>query len=516
MRELRYPPEPVTPALAGMSTADYVRLLHPMDSYGKVTIGRIDAREKAEFRTYQPSTAPFSAEVMLDESAYITLNRFNGPRSSKKVAELNALYLDLDVWRLQDNGISYPSGWAQKLATRLEQADLPQPSLLLATGRGLAAIWLIRPLPKAALARWSSAMKTLIQLFTGLGADSACSDCPRIFRLPGTVNLKARRVVEIIGGTGQRYDFEGFADRIYIAAGKPTRAELEARIKKASDRPAPPRNGGLSPRQRFALIEQDLLRLLEHWGGSVPEGHRNIWLHLMATCLTHTIPDGDLGTRVEEIARRATPGLPEGEIARLVRAAEARAQEASSSCPLLDGRLHYRGQTVATQLDISDDLARTLGLRQVYSDTERARRKAEKEKRRRQEVGAVTRKEYLDRNADSREKPWLAVGMSRATWYRKGKPRPVDAAGDEDSSDDEDDPSVRQVRVRYTGGTQAAGQGCELVSRPQAPIHPRRAQRPPRPASARRSRRSWWNMIEEGEAAAVTRCPPVGSRPGRR
>lgn len=37
---------------------------------------------------------------------------------------------------------------------------------------------------------------------------------------------------------------------------------------------------------------------------------------------------------------------------------------------------------------------------------------------------ALPREEYLA-NALTRSKPWEKMGMSRATWYRKGKPEPV-------------------------------------------------------------------------------------------
>lgn len=36
---------------------------------------------------------------------------------------------------------------------------------------------------------------------------------------------------------------------------------------------------------------------------------------------------------------------------------------------------------------------------------------------------AQPREEYLA-NSVSRSKPWLALGISRATWYRRGKPKP--------------------------------------------------------------------------------------------
>jgi hypothetical protein len=37
---------------------------------------------------------------------------------------------------------------------------------------------------------------------------------------------------------------------------------------------------------------------------------------------------------------------------------------------------------------------------------------------------ALPRADYLAAHTANRSKPWEALGMSRATWYRKGKPEP--------------------------------------------------------------------------------------------
>ena len=39
-----------------------------------------------------------------------------------------------------------------------------------------------------------------------------------------------------------------------------------------------------------------------------------------------------------------------------------------------------------------------------------------------QRIFALPREEYLAEHSISREKPWLTLGISRATWYRRGKP----------------------------------------------------------------------------------------------
>ena len=63
-----------SPAGADLSAADYVRLLHPSGSIGKVSFVMIRSRDEAITRTYSVETAPMIVESLLDESTYLTLN----------------------------------------------------------------------------------------------------------------------------------------------------------------------------------------------------------------------------------------------------------------------------------------------------------------------------------------------------------------------------------------------------------------------------------------------------------
>lgn len=49
-----------------------------------------------------------------------------------------------------------------------------------------------------------------------------------------------------------------------------------------------------------------------------------------------------------------------------------------------------------------------------------------------QRIFAEPREQYLSHSI-SRAKPWDALGMSRATWYRKGKPNPTHIEAETDS-----------------------------------------------------------------------------------
>src|SRR5208337_999623 len=55
----------------------------------------------------------------------------------------------------------------------------------------------------------------------------------------------------------------------------------------------------------------------------------------------------------------------------------------------------------------------------------RQQRQRIRDERRRREAGAAPREQYLERQAVSLDKPWVAAGMSSATWYRR---RPGTAA----------------------------------------------------------------------------------------
>ncbi|WP_163849208.1 hypothetical protein [Pseudooceanicola aestuarii] len=408
------------PAAAHMPAEAYLRLLHPLGARGSATLMLLEADRRCA-RTYRPDALPFAALNWIDRSAYVTLHRFHGTRSGGKLAALNVLALDLDYRTMPQWRGAAPGRVAQAVQTAAQGLGLPLPSVVTDTGRGLAVLWLIHELAGAAAPRWRAAQQCLIGLFSAFGADRSCGDAARIFRLPETINAKCGRIVTVIDGTLRRHDFDALADAIYTAAGRPTRAELGQRKAGKAKRKAKPTGGprGLAPAGRFAQVRADLMALASHWGGQVPEGLRNTWLHLVATCLTHQHGNLDMAAEVEGAARYCA-GLSPAEVAAVIRAAERRQKGEQD-------RYFYSGERMAEMLGVSDDLARRLHLKQIHSEAERDRRRLEREAGRRRAKGMATREDYLAVHATSREKPWEAHGYSRATWYRRGCP-PAPAA----------------------------------------------------------------------------------------
>ena len=231
------PSNPALSPAADLPARAYAQILHPVGSRGKVSF-LTKVEDRAFTRNHRPEAASGWVDSLLDDVSYMSLNRFSRGRESSRLLELNALYLDLDIHTLRKD--SRPSDaeriWPGQLLADLSKKGLPEPSILNFTGRGLAAIWLLKPLPASAHLRWSETNRCLIDQFRHMGADRSAGDCARVFRLPGTLNEKSGLEVRVLGGTLERHDFDELSDRIFIAAGRPTRAEWQERKKLRAER----------------------------------------------------------------------------------------------------------------------------------------------------------------------------------------------------------------------------------------------------------------------------------------
>lgn len=406
--------------ISDLSAKEYFRLLHPEGCRGRAAVLCKHGGDEVENFPLEHAGMIMQMPLFLDQTSFLTLNRFWKGRQGRHLAALNSLYVDLDYFNAPQWRGKSPDEVQAAYSTHLLVSGMPQPSIFIHTGRGLAAIWLIEQTPVSALPRWQGAMRALIEFSTSFGADKACGDATRVFRIPGTINEKSGEEVRISGGTGRRYGFDALADHLFRASGRPTREELEERKKQKKGKKRPsgisvPK--GLPQAKRFQLILEDLEIFRNAHGGVIPTGLRNSWLHFHATCLTHIPGIRDIEGEVKKMAARATPGLKPAEVNAIARQAEKKARLTRTASVWGVGRYHYKGATIADVLGVTPEMARRLGLQQVIPVLERRRRKAEAERQRRSDSGAVSREEYLAKNNASREKPWEKLGIGRTKFY---------------------------------------------------------------------------------------------------
>lgn len=136
------------------------------------------------------------------ENVYVSMNSFrsarkpNKPMSGRKVEnlrQLNALYLDLDCYKI---GLTQ-----EQVLMNLEEnyfgKTIPVPTFVINSGRGVYLIWKICE-HKNALPRWNNVQKYLLEQCSEFNADPQAIDAARILRVPFTKNSKNGNTVKIM------------------------------------------------------------------------------------------------------------------------------------------------------------------------------------------------------------------------------------------------------------------------------------------------------------------------------
>ena len=229
----------------------------------------------------------------LDPSRDSFLSQAQFFRPTRRVIHLwhiNLCFVDLDVYKsaLAGEDLNHV---VQVLRRYCGDEGVPLPSVIISSGRGLYAKWILeRPLPQAALPRWNAVQEALLEKFAPFHADWKARSASQVLRLVQTVNTKSGEHVRVLhveemDGEPLRYDFERLADVVLPW----TRQELEAlrtrrALKKAGQQELRLLRGGREGPARFSARGlawarlQDLRTLQRLRGGMVKEGLREATL----------------------------------------------------------------------------------------------------------------------------------------------------------------------------------------------------------------------------------------------
>ena len=213
----------------GSSSLAHARYLHE-GGRGSVTLARKTGLKSPDDWQQFSDSAKKLYEVLPAYSGlsdvYISQNRFYGSRSSDRIAELSALFTDLDYYNIPDLSSMHPLGVLELAFENLERARIPRPSLAISTGRGIALVWRHEPVPGYVLSKWNLCQREIYEALEDLGADPSALDAARVLRLVGTYNSKSGALVEsIFENLDYVWEFGDLADEILPL----TREELEER-----------------------------------------------------------------------------------------------------------------------------------------------------------------------------------------------------------------------------------------------------------------------------------------------
>ena len=376
---------------------------------------------------------PFLPQVIhgLDPrlDTWISQATFRHPRRlAANFRDVALLFADLDTYNIA--GLKYMSPVTLSASLQIycvEILDIPSPSIILFSGRGLQAKWLLEhPLGEDELIRWTRLNGALSRCLLDFGADMKSRDISRVLRLDRTVNTKSGEVVRVLHVEGDppvRHDIEDLEMRLL----RWMEPERQAVTKTGMPSKKPLWLQRFNQRSLAWWRLKDLERLWTMRGGRVPPGFRDITLFWWANFFA--VADPRAGHRFwQELEAFAARWMGSAWFHREGRAAlstvyrKMKAMIAGGQATV-NGRLYRTPYLVRTQTLIElfqVEPAEMRHLRAIIDKDEKKRRHREREKKRHRERGGLT---WEERRASTitGQKPWETEGISRAQWYRRRK-----------------------------------------------------------------------------------------------
>jgi hypothetical protein len=172
-------------------TAEFISLLH--GGCGDLLVIReIDTQSKAR-NVFKRLDSALTYIPPTNTNVYIGMFAHNDRDATAGTAtSAGAVWADFD-----------DTGDDAEVVGRIQRAGLPNPSIIVSSGHGIHAYWLL-----AKRARPGEMVPVLSALAVALGSDGSVCDAARIMRLPGSMNLKYSPAVpcSILSLSPLRYD----------------------------------------------------------------------------------------------------------------------------------------------------------------------------------------------------------------------------------------------------------------------------------------------------------------------
>lgn len=323
---------------------------------------------------------------------------------------IGLLFADLDTYRTPWAANRTPEQLAAAVLHHCAEEGLPPPSLLIYSGRGIQAKWLLDgTIPRQALPRWNACQRYLIDRLASLGADPVAKDASRVLRLVNTVNTKSGNVCRVVhvepgpDGDPVRYGFEFMAEALLPVARWTIEEQRRDRAERRQLKLMPGGKSdnlrGFSGRQ-LAWDRLEDLRKLAELRGSVQEGQRmqHLFWRLNFLLLSGATNSSLMYAEAAALAGELDPqwGYRSKELMTLY--AKAKEFEAGEKVTL--GGKEFaplytpKNDTLISLFKITDDEQRQL--RTLISRDMALERDRERHKARRRAAGAVDRETYLE------------------------------------------------------------------------------------------------------------------------
>ena len=380
-------------------------LRHHAGADGWVTLCRKDAGQWTQ-RHYRIDEIESALSEQIGDDTYFSQQTFYKPeRKVENIRQLRAIYTDVDC-----HLVGYDVDWTigSIMANLVDEGRLPEPNVIVHSGRGLHLVWWLSPAPAKAIALWQAVERYFVAQLKIWGADAKATDAARVLRVAGTVNSKNQSVATVQYRHEVRYELRDL-QREYLPEllEKPKKGERTARQVQIDRRL-------FNQRTLHWARLQDLLELckLRNWQMT---GHREEVCFLYRYWKCNFLEDVEQALEdTLDLNIQFSEPLTEAEVRRATRSAETAFKSA-------DKQYRYGNKRLIELLEITDE--EQTHLKTIIGRSEKLRRHREREQKRRKEAGAVSRDKYLEQ-AEIRRQEALRLrndGMSyRAIGERLG------------------------------------------------------------------------------------------------
>ncbi|MCC0785113.1 DNA-binding response regulator [Clostridioides sp. ES-S-0108-01] len=160
-------------------------------------------------------------------NVYISHNTFYKPqRRIENIKELNAIFIDIDCYNTK-----YTKEAVRFFIEKDLNGIIPNPTMLVDSGRGLYYVLKLEPVPSKALPLWYAIQRYIYNQLKEFGADAKALDPTRVLRATGTVNSKTQTEVKIIDYDGYTYTLKEIQEN-YLPELKEKKQKSKGRPKK--------------------------------------------------------------------------------------------------------------------------------------------------------------------------------------------------------------------------------------------------------------------------------------------
>lgn len=373
------------------SAAVYSKHLYGQDLDGYLQLAHIDAQTSdltgSMYVTARQLDALYEMEGNMDY--YITANSFYIPhRATSNIRHFRSLYVDLDV----DRRSKYSKTEAFYMLYYLaDGGEIPTPSMVVDSGRGLHVYWRIEHAPMGAVLTWQAMQDYLYKQLKHLGADPQSTDSARLLRLPGTINSKNGATCQILIINDYIYSLSDLREQ-YL--------KYKPKTKKAKTKKSGEVSYIYKPYTLHMARLQDLMTLCKLRNYNVT-GCRNTILHLYAYWIGVTVRDETvLRDEVIALNEKFTQPLKDNEIQAVLECIPKVVQDFLEPTTNSRNGYNYRNERLIDILHITKHEQQYM--RTIIDRQEKYRRNNERRKKKRRNDAGLTTEQQ--RTLDIRQK----------------------------------------------------------------------------------------------------------------